>query len=155
MASTNCLLPETSILCYSIFLSTDSNQDLSSNNSDLIRFKQQIIEEPVRSILKNEHQWFLGSKSVCSCTFRHLYSTELGFAEPVDWYPEEADEITATLKFIKIVRSLVNQGYQVDCIDTWYGATMDDFQEMKVDLKDVADEQFRFFENHYFIFTGG
>ena len=80
-------------MCYSIYLSTDSNRDLSTENSDLLRFKQETIEEPIRSILQNEHQWYVGSQSGCSCTFRHLYSTELGFAEPVDWYQEDDDEI--------------------------------------------------------------
>jgi hypothetical protein len=152
-ASTNCLLPETHVVCYSIFLSTDSSRDLSTENSDLLRFEQEAIEEPFRSILQNENRWYVGSKSGCSCTFRHLYSTELGFGGPVDWYPEDEDERKATSSFIKLVRQLVNQGHPVDCVDVWYGAAKDDIKEMEVNLKDVSDEQFRFFENHHFIFA--
>lgn len=140
-------------MCYSIYLSTDSSQDLSSEDSDLLHFKQEVIEEPFRSILQNEHQWYVGSKSGCSCTFRHLYSTELGFGEPVDWYPEEADEIAATLSIIEIIRQLVDQRYQVDCVDVWYGAAEDDINELQVNLNNMENEEFRFFENHHFIFT--
>jgi hypothetical protein len=140
-------------VCYSIYLSTDSNRDLSGENSDLIRFKREKIYEPIHTLLEHEYRWYVGSKSGCSCTFRHLHSTELGFSEPVDWYPEDEDEIAATLSFIEIVRSLVDQGHQLDCVDLWYGAEVDGIKEMKVDLKNVADEQFRFYENHHFIFT--
>jgi len=140
-------------VCYSIYLSTDSNRDLSGENSDLLRFKQEKIDEPMRTLLQHEYQWYVGSKSGCSCTFRHLHSTELGFGEPVDWYPEDEDEIAATLSFIEIVRRLVDQGHQLDCVDLWYGTKIDHVRYMKVDLKNITDEQFRFFENHYFIFT--
>ena len=139
-------------MCYSIFLSTDSSQDLSVENSELLEFKPETINEPIRSILKHEHQWFVGSKSRCSCTFRHLYSTELGFGEPVDWYPEDEDELRATMAYIVVIRQLVDLGHQVDCIDVWHGSAVDDIKEMTVNLKDVTDEQFRFFENHHFIF---
>jgi len=140
-------------VCYSIYLSTDSNRDLSGENSDLLRFKRERIDEPMRTLLQHEYQWYVGSKSGCSCTFRHLHSTELGFSKPIDWYPEDEDEIAATLSFIEIVRRLVDQGHQLDCVDLWYGAKADHVKEMKVDLKKITDEQFRFFENHYFIFT--
>lgn len=140
-------------MCYSIYLSTDSNRDLSTENSDLLRFKQETIEEPIRSILQNEHQWYVGSQSGCSCTFRHLYSKELGFAEPVDWYQEDDDEIAATLFFVKIARQLVDQGYQLDCVDVWYGTAEDDIKERQVNFKNMRDEEFRFFENYHFIFS--
>ncbi len=142
-------------MCYSIYVSTDSNQDLSDGNGELIHFQKEAIAEPFNTLLRHENQWFVGSKSVCSCTFRHLSSTELGFSEPVDWFEEDEDEIEATLLFIKIVRRLIDQGHQVDCIDSWYGVTKEDITEMKVNLKDLDDEQFRFFENRHFIFNNG
>lgn len=43
----------------------------------------------------------------------------------------------------------------MDCIDAWYGAVKEDIVEIKVNLKDLADEQIRFFENHHFIFSHG
>ncbi len=142
-------------MCYSIYVSTDSNQDLSDGNGELIHFQKEAIAEPFSALLRHENQWFVGSKSVCSCTFRHLFSTELGFSEPVNWFEEDEDEIEATLLFIKIVRRLIDQGHQVDCIDAWYGVTKEDITEMKVNLKNLDNEQFRFFENQHFIFNNG
>ena len=57
--------------------------------------------------------------------------------------------------FVKIIRQLINQGHKVDCIDTWYGAARDDITEINVKLKDVDDDEFRFFENHHFVFDSG
>ena len=110
-------------MCYSVYLSTNSKQDLTQENCDLFRFESRSIAESFRSILLHENQWYLGSKSGCSCTFRHLHSVELGFGEPVEWYPEEEDEIAATLLFIRFVRKLIEREHKVDCIDAWHGAT--------------------------------
>lgn len=140
-------------MCYSIYLSTDSSWDLSSENNELLHFKQDAIKEPARSILKHDHQWYVGSKSGCSCTFRHLYSIELGFDEPVDWYPEDEDELAATLSFIKIVRQLVDQGHRVDSVDVWNEPPGEVLKRLDVNLNTVSNEQFRFFENCCFNFT--
>ena len=142
-------------MCYSIYVSTDSNQNLSDGNGELIHFQKEAIAEPFNTLLRHENQWFVGSKSVCSCTFRHLFSTELGFSEPVDWFEEDEDEIEATLLFIKIVRRLIDQGHRVDCIDAWYVTAKGDITEMKVNLKDLDDEQFRLLDNQLFIFNNG
>jgi hypothetical protein len=139
-------------VCYSIYLSTDSSQDLSGENSELIHFQKESIAEPFRSMLQNEHQWYVGSQSGCSCTFRHLFSIELGFSEPVDWYEEDGSEIAATLSFIRVIRQLIESGQKVDCIDVWNNAAQKDIVERVVNLKNMDDEQFRFFENHRFIF---
>jgi len=141
-------------VCYSIYLSTNSDQDLSAENCDLVSFSKEPVPEPYRSLLKFPHQWFVGSKSMCSCTFRHLFSIELGFGEPVDWYEEGEDEIAATLLFINIIRRISKLGFQVDCIDTWEGTGREDIIEISVNLDDIADDQFRFFENHHFVFDG-
>ena len=77
---------------------------------------------------------------------------ELGFSEPVDWYEEDENEIAATLSFIKIIRQLIESGQRVDCIDAWNDAVQDNIVERFVNLKKIDDEQFRFFENHHFIF---
>ena len=141
-------------MCYSIYLSTDFDQDLSAENSELLRFRKEPVPELSHSLLKHPNQWFVGSKSMCSCTFRHLYSVELGFGEPVEWYEEGEDEIAATLTFIKVIRHISELDYQVDCIDTWEGTEGEDILEISVNLNDVADDQFRFFENHHFLFDG-
>ena len=139
-------------MCYAIYLSTGTNQDLSLENSDLIHFERRTVEEPFGSILLYVQQWYVGSKSGCSCTFRHLYSSELGFSEPVEWYDEDEEEVSATLLFIIVVRSLIERGHKVDCIDAWYGATKGEILEKQVDLDELNDAQFRFFENYHFSF---
>lgn len=140
-------------MCYSVYLSTTSDLDLSGENSDLIRFRKMAADEPFGSMLQHEHKWYVGSKSGCSCTFRHLTSVELGFSEPVDWYEEAEDEILATRSLIMIVRKLIDRGDQVDCIDVWYGAAEEDIVEKTVNLHTLEDEQFRFFENYHFRFV--
>ena len=139
-------------MCYAIYLSTDTNQDLSLENSDLIHFEKQTVEDPFDSLLWYDQQWYVGSKSGCSCTFRHLYSVDLGFGKPVEWYPEDEDEIAATLLFVEIVRKIIERGYKVDCIDAWYGATKEEILEKQVNLNEINDAQFRFFENYHFSF---
>lgn len=139
-------------MCYSIYLSTDADLDLSKNNSDLVHFIKESVPQRYRSLLKFPNQWFVGSKSICSCTFRHLHSIELGFCKPQNWYPEDEQAIEATLIFIKIVREVVNKGYQVDCIDIWEADSQSDIFQFIVNLDHIRDDQFRFYENHHFIF---
>jgi len=74
---------------------------------------------------------------------------------PVDWYEEGEHEILATAKFIKFVRRMKKLGYQVDCIDTWEGIENEEIVDAIVNLDEITDDQFRFFENHHFIFEGG
>jgi hypothetical protein len=139
-------------MCYSVYLSTDAHDDLSRKNNELIRLEKISTDHPIASLLEFKHKWFVGSKSGCSCTFRHLFSTSLGFSGPVNWYQEEDDEIQATLLFITIVRNILDSGNHADCIDVWYGADNDDITRKTVNLTNVSNEQFRFFENHYFRF---
>lgn len=139
-------------MCYSIYLSTDADLDLSRINSDLVHFIKESVPQRYRSLLKFPNQWFVGSKSICSCTFRHLHSIELGFCKPQNWYPEDEQAIEATLIFIKIVREVVNKGYQVDCIDIWEADSQSDIFQFIVNLDHIRDDQFRFYENHHFIF---
>ena len=84
-------------MCYSVYLSTDFEGDLSQHSSALIRFEKDFTncEPEIMDLLLYEHPWYVGSKAGCSCTFRHLSSVELGFGKPVDWYAEELDEIEA------------------------------------------------------------
>ena len=74
-------------MCYSLYLSTSSSEDLAGHNSELLRLARLDGTEPEGAdLLRNQERWYVGSKSGCSCTFRHLFSVELGFGEPVDWF---------------------------------------------------------------------
>ncbi|MCX5892705.1 MAG: hypothetical protein NTW80_06995 [Deltaproteobacteria bacterium] len=77
---------------------------------------------------------------------------ELGFGEPVDWFPEEEDELRATTELYRVIDRLVSQGNLVDCLDIWMGAAQCDLKEMVVDLKAVSEHAFRLFENYHFVF---
>jgi hypothetical protein len=83
-------------------------------------------------------------------------SVDLGFGEPAEWYPEEPEDIAATIRFIAVMRDLIARGAAVDCIGAWpqgdgaaaLAGTID------VDLSGIGDQAFRFFENHRFVFSG-
>jgi hypothetical protein len=137
-----------------IYLSTDSPEDLAESNSALVHFERINLGVENTSALKYPQRWYVGSKSGCSCTFRHLASTELGFGEPVDWAPEEEDEVLATAELYRIITRLISEGYALDAIDLWEGSEAGNVTRMNVDVNSVSERTFRFFENHYFVFEG-
>jgi hypothetical protein len=140
-------------MCYSLLLSTTSNLNLAAHNTELVRFSRDLPAIPDVSQLKHAHQWYVGSRSGCSCSFRHLYSVELGFGEPVDWYKEEPADIEAPLQVVAIVRELLASGESVDCIDAWPRNEISPTTELIVGLGTLRDREFRFFENYHFVFT--
>ena len=147
-------------MCYIVLLGTTSDEDLARHNTSLLHFTRDIPTSGAVAVeataLSHPHRWYVGSSAGCSCSFRHLYSLELGFSEPEDWYPEEAEDIQATLQFIQVVRALVAEGHAVECIDAWDHSEMlpNEHQELLVPLAAIRDSEFRFFENHHFVFSG-
>ena len=150
-------------MCYSLYLSTNSSEDLTRYNSELLNFKRlDPAENAGLLILRHRQRWYVGSKSACSCTFRHLPSVELGFGEPVDWYPEDADELRATAELYRVITGLVSAGHLVDCLDIWEGAgagprdqviRLKTISEKVVNLDAVSETSFRLFENYHFVFA--
>jgi hypothetical protein len=142
-------------MCYLIYISTDSSEDLSQHDSALIKFEKDFgnCAPEVLNLLQYEYRWYVASKAGCSCTFRHLSSIELGFDEPVDWYKESSDEIEATRIFYDIASSLILSGKNIDCVEIWTGTKKDQIQHLKVDLSSIRRDEFRFFENHHFVFS--
>jgi hypothetical protein len=141
-------------MCYIVYISTDSDEDLAIRNSDLVRFKKVVDEsiDPSIGLLEFSNKWYVGSKSECSCTFRHLTSIELGFSEPQDWSKEEQDEIDATLELYEVLYELFSQGYKLDMIDRWVDSKREDLKIIDVSLDSVPKKTFRLFENHKFRF---
>jgi hypothetical protein len=140
-------------MCYSLYLSTSSRDDLTKYNSELLRFKQpEPADEKWVGLLRYEHKWFVGSKSVCSCTFRHSVERESGFEEPQDWCPEDDENVRATAELYRVIRGLIGAGEQVDCLDAWYEAKGDEIKERVVTLSAVSEREFLLFENHHFVF---
>jgi hypothetical protein len=119
-----------------------------------VRFERNLPDIADAAKLRYPNRWYVGSKAGCSCGFRHLYSIDMGFGEPVEWYPEDDDDIEATLELIAIIRELVVSGESVDCIDAWEHQNMHPSAEaeLEVNLGEVSDRAFRFFENHHFVF---
>ena len=144
-------------MCYELILSTTSSDDLSQFNDDGLRFDNSYPERMSFKHLLYPNKWYIGSRTGCSCSFRHLYEPEHGFGAPEEWAPESQADIEATLKFIRLVRSLLTQGERVDCVDLWAGSEPSPVAHarMDVDLSRVRDEEFRFFENHHFDFVVG
>lgn len=139
-------------MCNAVYISTDSAEDLSERNTDLVRFERVADpqSDPCISLLDFSERWYVGSKSGCSCTFRHLVSIEFGFGEPEDWCPEEQDEIDATKQLYSVLKDLVVAGHNVDLVDRWQGAQSEDIATIDVALDDVSENAFRMFENHKF-----
>ena len=140
-------------MCYALLLSTTSNEDLSQFNREEIRFNQKVPEHLPVDRLLYPSKWYVGSRTGCSCSFRHLYEPDLGFGVPEDWFPEEESDIQATQIFVRFVRSLLAKGEKVDCIDAWEGNSEMPFAQLTVNLSQIRDEEFRFFENHHFDFA--
>ena len=139
-------------MCYAVLLSTTSDEDLSKRSTPLMIFSRELPEIKGSGNLSHPHKWHIISRKGCGCGFRHLYSVELGFGEPVDWYEEEDEDMEATKQFIGIVRELLGGGHEVECVDAWWTGSELPYKETTVDLNEVTDSQFRFFENHKFIF---
>jgi hypothetical protein len=142
-------------MCYGVYISTDSPENLTVRNSELLRFEKVVDpnSDPCIRLLDFPNRWYVGSKSVCSCTFRHLYSVELGFGEPEDWYPEKKDELDTTLEFYAVLTSLFTSGYQVDLLDRWEGSQPEDIKILDVSFDNVSEKVFRMFENYKFRLT--
>ncbi len=142
---------------YMTVLSTTSDADLAVGNNETVQFSRELPGVPEETYLRFKNKWYVGSKSGCSCEFRHLYvgSVELGFGPPEAWFPEAPSEIEATRQVIRSIRALVESGEKVDCVDAWaQGQESADplAGDIEVDLTQVSDEAFRFFESHRFTF---
>jgi hypothetical protein len=144
-------------MCYALILSTTTSDDLSLHNSEGIQFARPVPERITTDALSYPNKWYVGSRTGCSCSFRHVYEPEQGFGLPEDWFPEETSDIEATLQLIRLVRSLIAKGERVDCVDLWEGHSNEPHPpaSMKVNLGSIRDEEFRFFENYRFDFVLG
>lgn len=138
-------------------LSTTSKEDLSIHNNEFVQFSTELPCVSEEKYLQFDSKWLISADYGCSCGFRHLStgSIDLGFDEPKDWSPEEAESIKSTLQFIQIIRTLVERNECVDCIDAWCG-DQDEAEPLDGDtdihLDTMNDNCFRFFENYRFNF---
>ena len=75
---------------------------------------------------------------------------DLGFGHPVDWFPEDDDDIESTSAFYNFMAHLVWQGYKFDLIDLLEQSGPECIRQLVVSLSEVPRESFRFFENYRF-----
>jgi len=141
-------------MCYAVHISTNSPENLVDRNSELVRFEKvtDADSDTCIPLLDFPNKWHVGSKSVCSCTFRHLDSSafDLGFSEPEDWYEEDQDDILATRKLYGTLSDILSSGYLVDIIDRWEGTQVQDIKTIDVSLDEVSERRFRLFEGFKF-----
>lgn len=139
-------------MCYMLYLSTDCAEDLAARSTALLRFEKPDPQLPAPAALKNGRAWFVGSKSGCSCTLRHVCrgNTDFDFQEPQDWSPEEPDAIAATKLLYAVLAEIVRGGGQVDLADVWIREGIQPLQPIEVSLSDVSADRFRLFEDHLF-----
>lgn len=137
-------------MCYALILSTTSNEDLSRFNCDAVKFNADVPERLPVQRLNHPNKWYVGSRTTCSCSFRHLAGPDFDFGVPEDWFPEDPANIEATLIFVRVVRDLLAKGERVDCINAWESNLDETPRPMTVDLGQVRDEEFRLFENYHF-----
>lgn len=140
-------------MCYCAFISTDSGENLSKRNSELVKFGK--VEDAdiefCRKMLDYSNYWFVGSKSGCSCTFRYFAEgNEMCFGKPVDWYKEEQDEIDATKELYNTLDYLLSAGNKVDLVNKWVDTKTEDIKTIDVSLNEVSEAEFRMFENYKF-----
>lgn len=145
-------------MCYMTVISTTSDRDLSEFNSALMQYSRELPGIPEEKFLCYPNKWFLGSQHQCSCGFRHLdrQNKDLGFAEPVEWWPEEPEDIEATKQVVKSFHALLGEGAKLDCVDAWSSDEKADPQlagEEIINFSVTPVSSFRFFEGHRFEFS--
>jgi len=145
-------------MCFMTVLSTDSPRDLAQLGDAHLTFSRSVPALPEAACLEHAHRWYLGSREGCSCGFRHLMaaSASLGFGAPEDWYPEDVDDVAATLAVVAAFKCILADGAQLDCVDGWASdqpAPMALAATIGVDLGTLPAGHFRFIENHRFTFT--
>lgn len=140
-------------MCYLTLISTTSNRDLSEFDTSLMCCSRQLPDAPARQFLRYPNQWLLTSGDGCSCAFRHLGAehASLGFSAPLDWWPEDAEAVTATRQAFRMLQELAGEGALLDVVDVWaddQGGAPQLRGDVVVALEAVDETSFRFFEGH-------
>lgn len=144
-------------MCYLVYLSTTSWEDLGQLPSALYHFLPLSNEDDpaLVKLLGHPRQWFLECQyGGCSCHFRHLCEgNDWDFAPPEEWCPEDADDIEATKAIYDVLVGMLADGHKVDLVAVWDDAQPEAIAVLDVSLSEVDRDSFRFFENHKFNFS--
>ncbi len=141
-------------MCYAVFLSTTSSEDLSTLPTDQFRFEAPDSKEDDNALrlLRYPHKWYLACRyGGCSCHYRHLSSdpasSEPWFDPPEDWLPEDGDDVESTMALYDELTRIVNEGHRVDVLDSWNCEGLESVHDLSVSVAEVPRECFRFFQN--------
>ncbi|MCH8979498.1 MAG: hypothetical protein IH945_09705 [Armatimonadetes bacterium] len=144
-------------MCFSIYLSTTSDEDLSKLNDGPFFFLRPGENDDVQflALLEHANQWFLSCQyGGCSCHFRHREGVEpLGFGLTLDWFPEDDDDLESTKAVYDVLSRLVSEGHKLDLLDVWEGYLPSEIKARTVSLHEVSRDEFAFFEQCRFIFV--
>jgi hypothetical protein len=143
-------------MCYSVYLATDSKEDLEKYNDNQVFFEKIEKGDEITLLLKNENKWHIatGKAGCCSCGLRHLMreSLSLGFSKPEDWFHEKKADLQSTKKIYNIICKLIADGYKVESLDVWTEPKPEDIITKDIEIKNISDDEFRFFEGYLFRF---
>jgi hypothetical protein len=132
-------------MCYAVFLSTTSAEDLSKHDFDAVSFvgeaSTQEMDRPYLARLHYPSKYFVSTYGGCSCHFRHAEERDELFEPPVDWEPEDPEDVEATGKLYELLVQMVSSGHRVDLIDVWNDDEVT--EEVGVSLSAVPKEAFR------------
>ena len=140
-------------MCYMTVMSTSSELDLEEFNTNDLIFSRDMPGVPEQKFLMYPNKWYIGSQHGCSCGFRHLMAdnfSDLGFADPVEWYQEDPEDIEATIKLVRVFKKIAASGNKLDCIDAWLSdkANLPVLSEnILVNLNTISETAFRLIEN--------
>lgn len=140
-------------MCFSVYISTTSAEDLTAFNGGGLSFeplKPESLSDA--AILSYPHKWFLSTHGGCSCHFRHLGSWGQ-FTEPMDWWSEEQDDIDRTALLYDVLRHLVNSGEKLDLVDRWEGTPDKELEKLDVSLGSVSRPQFLLMDDRIYEIT--
>jgi hypothetical protein len=149
-------------MCYSIYVSTTSKEDLAGLPEDHFQFQRIEGSEigndlGILALLAYPERWLLLCKyGGCSCHFRHLGEVVGGrngrrqepFGVPEDWMPEDEEDLESTKAVFDALSLLLSKGNQVDLIDVWTDTAPDSVQTLNVSLGEVPRDAFRFLEGY-------
>jgi hypothetical protein len=134
-------------MCYSVYFSTDSSEDLAKSPSVFYSVCPFEVESDsqVVDLLGYTQRRFLESRyGGCSCHFRHSMTEEFGPVE--DWDPEDADDVEATEHFYDLLSRILAEGHRLDIVDIWTDTPVQDVRSIDVFLHRLPRDQFRFLE---------
>ena len=143
-------------MCYSVYLSTTSMEDLGHRPGDLFSFASIDKDDnpEIVGLLAYPARWRLVCRyGGCSCHFRHIEDESPTFSTPEAWRPEDADDIESTGAFYDFLRDLLGTGHRVDLIDVWSDARAEYIDLLSVSLGQVDRVAFRFFADWRFDLT--